>query len=89
MLLNQIQNIIAQLDKIEELFFESEHRKIDPNKVSDMKHLKAISKIINAKDTLLLALDYLLDNEEMKQLDQAKARLERLYLDLLNDDEKI
>lgn len=89
MLLNQIQNIIAQLDKIEELFFESEHRKIDPNNVSDMKHLKAISKIINAKDTLLLALDYLLDSKEAKQLDQAKARLERLYLDLLNDDEKI
>lgn len=84
---SQIQNIISQLDKIEQLFFENDHRKIDPSSINDMKRLKAISKIIDAKDMLLIALDYLLDNEEMKQLDQAKIRLEMLYLDSLNDDE--
>jgi hypothetical protein len=86
---SQIQSIISQLDKIEELFFENDHRKIDPSNIADMKRLKAISKILDAKDMLLLALDYLLDNEEAKQLDRTKIRLEMLYLDSLDDDEKI
>jgi hypothetical protein len=84
---SQIQNIISQLDKIEQLFFENDHRKIDLSNITELKRLKAISKIIDAKDMLLIALDYLLDNEEIKQLDQAKTRLERLYLDSLSDDE--
>jgi hypothetical protein len=78
MQLNKIEKIIVQLDKIEQAFFKQKNKMIDTSKQADINLMRAISKLIDAKDLLIMSADYLRETEEANELDKVKADLEKL-----------
>jgi hypothetical protein len=78
MQLSKIEKMIAQLDKIEQSFFKHKNKMIDTSKQSDINLLRALSKLIDAKDLLIMSAELLQDNEEATELDNIKADLEKL-----------